>query len=127
MVDRQRADGTEVTLPDDVVERIETRLGETRFDSVEDYAAVALDLMLQEVAGQAEGGADDAEPTTAGADSTVVEESEATDPATDPETSGSATDSETSGSATDPETVRNCDTVQNRDAVEEQLESLGYL
>lgn len=41
--------GRTVELPPRVTTRIEARLPDTRFESVEDYATVALELLLREV------------------------------------------------------------------------------
>lgn len=68
--DSPPADAIQVELPGHVVERIDRRLPDTRFDSVDAYAAVALELLLCEVE---RGPADDREP----ADGAAVEEADA--------------------------------------------------
>lgn len=61
MTERHCTDRGVVQLPDDVTERIEARLPRTDFESVDDYAATALDLLLRQAAAAE---ADD-EPMTA--------------------------------------------------------------
>lgn len=51
----ERAEVGEVTLPPDVVERIEARLPRTAYESVDEYAVVALRGLLREAAVGPEG------------------------------------------------------------------------
>lgn len=88
MTDRRGTNPTVVELPDHVVARIEAQVSQTEFDSIDDYAATALDLVLQQV----------------------------------------ATAERTDGDAASPPDERtNVAEVADSAAVEEQLESLGYL
>lgn len=81
MTERHGTNRGGVQLPDDVTERIEARLPRTDFESVDDYAATALDLLLRQVAA---GEADDEAVTavevnsdSAGANETDVENRDA--------------------------------------------------
>lgn len=80
MTDRRGTNPTVVELPDHVAARIEAQVSQTEFDSIDDYAATALDLVLQQVATDERTDGDAAslpdERTTAaeGADSAAVEE-----------------------------------------------------
>lgn len=108
MADRQRTDRTDVTLPEDVVERVDARLPRSGFDSVDDYVATALDVLLREVDRQERGAqAGDGDETTA-SDTTTASD----DAAVDDASRGSSVDS---------------DDAPDRESVEDQLESLGYL
>lgn len=86
-----------VELPAHLLDTVEDRLAHTRFDSVDEYVAVALELLLSEL-----------ERSAAGADG----ESDAGDPG---RPSG-----ETSGRDREPDG-------RGDEAVRRQLESLGYL
>lgn len=130
MAERHCTDGTDVELPQDVIDRIEARLPETGFDSVDAYAASALDLLLRDVATAGQDGGAGASPTSAG-DPAASEDGSTTDAATaaadaDPADTSSAEDGLAEQSADRPRTNQVTD-APDRDAVEEQLESLGYL
>ena len=91
MSDGNRENTREVELPEAVAENIERRLHRTRFQTVDEYAAVALQLLLQEL--EREGASEESESSF------------------DPE-------EEPRGTA---------DGVDGDDAIQKQLESLGYL
>lgn len=46
----------EVAIPDHVVDRVERRLPDTRFDTIDAYVTAALELLLHEIEEEPDGG-----------------------------------------------------------------------
>jgi hypothetical protein len=116
MHDSTDADETRrIDLPESLAERLERRMVDTEFDSVDGYAAVALDRLLTEMEAMEETTAAQ-ESTTAAQESTTAagETTVERDPDADDRAVGDGSPDEDG-------------TTQPSGPIEERLDSLGYL